>query len=114
MKAAIGILKHHEDTLKAMEVTEIIRFLKRPPTGSTCPDTLLQYIRAISISKDAYEAIMLRNQRHQASCTDRILNQHQHHISHHQPNGKDNREEQDEEVDSNSFVHMLCPPLGVD
>ena len=57
---------------------------------------------------------MLRNQRHQASCTDRILNQHQHHISHHQPNGKDNREEQDEEVDSNSFVHMLCPPFGVD
>ena len=45
----------------SMDEGSIIKFLKRLPTGSTCPNALMQSVQSISISQDAYDAIMIRS-----------------------------------------------------
>jgi hypothetical protein len=108
LRAGIGILKLHESTLAELEAGHIIKFLKRPNPGCTCPSELLRLIKDISISKNAYDVIMTRNQ---TPSSVRGLNQHNNHNM--ETTDKKNAEHNLDSCDS-SMINILCPPFGVD
>ena len=97
MRVAIGVLKVHHETLKTMECPNIIKFLKRPPDGSTCPIQLMSLVRSISISKDAYDAIMSRSKNQCHSRKYKIP------VS---------TEDTTDTVSNLSISDILCPPFG--
>lgn len=109
MRASVGVLKLHESSLYTMDAGEIIRFLKRPPAGSTCPNYLLQVIRSISISRDAYDAIMMRNR-----MPSHVKSMNQQGMAETSAKYMNNSVGQDIDACDSSLVNMLCPPFGVE
>mmetsp|Transcript_20861 Transcript_20861/g.35143 ORF Transcript_20861/g.35143 Transcript_20861/m.35143 type:complete len:137 (+) Transcript_20861:1082-1492(+) len=107
MRASLGILKLHESSLRSMDAGEIIRFLKRPSAGSTCPNQLLQLIGDISISKDAYDTIMMRNR-----MPSLVKGMNQQGIM--ETSAESMRSGADIDSCDSSVVNMLCPPFGVE
>lgn len=100
IRAAIGILKLHQELLMSMDEGSIIKFLKRLPTGSTCPNALMQSVQSISISQDAYDAIMIRSKK---SPKDKMV---------HRNLSSSNDDSEEAACNTNSLVNILCPPFG--
>lgn len=104
MRAAIGILSLHREVLSTLEAAPLLRFLRNPPAGSTCPDQLLTHIRQqVHISREAYEAVMAKHR--VPSCLlglDRAARMAP----------VTGGEASADSCSTSSFVHSLCPPFG--